>query len=45
MTKKNDENFGNSTKCQIWYNNYFDGDVKVKDHFHITENRDCTQRL
>ena len=36
MTKKNKEDFENSTKCWIFDNNYVDGDVKVRDDFHIT---------
>ena len=38
----------NSTKCQICDNACVDGDVKVRDHCHITgKYRDsfCTQRL
>ena len=36
MTKKNKEDFENSTKCWICDTAYFDGDVKVRDHCHIT---------
>ena len=36
MTKKDNEDFENSTKCWIYDNDYIDGDVKVKDHCHIT---------
>ena len=36
MAKKDNEDFENSTKCSICDNAYFDGDVKVKDHCHIT---------
>ena len=36
MTKKNNEDFKNSTKCWICDNDYFDNDVKVRDHCHIT---------
>ena len=36
MTKKDNEDFENSTKCQICDNDYTDNDVKVKDHCHIT---------
>ena len=42
-----DENFENSTKCWICDNNLIDGDVKVRNHFHITKkyraspDRDC----
>ena len=47
MTKKNNKDFENSTKCWICVNNYIDCDVKVKDHCHITgkykgsPHRDC----
>ena len=47
MTKKDNEDFENSTKCWIFDNSYVDGDVKVRNHCHITEkyigsvNRDC----
>ena len=36
-TKKNNEDFENSTKCWICGNDYIDGDVKVSDHCHITK--------
>ena len=36
MTKKDNEDFGSSTKCWICDNVYVDGDVKVKDHCIIT---------
>ena len=36
MTKKDNEDFENTTKCCIYDNDYIDGDVKVKDHWHIT---------
>ena len=36
MTEKNKEDFENSTKCCIFNNDYVDGDVKVRDDFHIT---------
>ena len=36
MTKKDDENFENSTKCWICDNVCIDDDVKVRDHCHIT---------
>ena len=47
MTKEDDEDFKNSTKCWIYDNNYVEGDVKVRDHCHITgkyrgsAHRDC----
>ena len=46
MTKDN-EDFENATKCWICDNFYFDGDVEVRDHCHITgkyrgsAHRDC----
>ena len=36
IIKKDDEHFENSIKCWICDNGYDDGDVKVKDHCHIT---------
>ena len=36
MTKENNKNFKNYTKCWIYNNHYVDSDVKVKDHCHIT---------
>ena len=47
MTKKDNENFKNSTKSWIWDNDYDDGDVKVRDLCHVTgkyrgsADRDC----
>ena len=38
QTKKDNEDFENSTKCWICDNAYFDGNVKVRDHCHITVN-------
>ena len=35
-TRKDGEDFENSTKCWICDNGYVDGDVKATDHFHIT---------
>ena len=35
-TKKNNEDFDNSTKCWNCHNDYIDDDVKVRDHCHIT---------
>ena len=37
MTKEDNDDFENSTKCWICDNNYINNDVKVKDHFHVTE--------
>ena len=51
MTKEDNKNFKNSTKCWIGEDNYFDNDVKVRDHYHITEkyrgsaHRDCRVNL
>ena len=36
MTKEDDEECENSTKCWICDSDYVDGDVKVKDHCYIT---------
>ena len=42
MTKEDDEYFENSIKCWICVNVYVNGDVKVRDHCHITgKYRDC----
>ena len=47
MTKEDNEDFEDSTKCWICDNAYADGDVKVRDHCHITGkyrgsvHRDC----
>ena len=38
MTKEDNEDFENSTKCWICSNDYVDNDVKVRDHCHITRN-------
>ena len=51
MTKEENEDFKNSTKCWICDNNYIDGDVKVRDHCHISgkyrgfAHRDCNINL
>ena len=51
MTKEDNENFKNSTKCWICDNDYIDNDVKVRDRCHITgkykgsAHRDCTNNL
>ena len=45
MTKEDNEDFKNSTKCWICDNNYFENDVKVRDLCHITgKNRSCAHR-
>ena len=36
MTKENDEDFEGSSKSWNCDNDYVDGDVKVRDHCHIT---------
>ena len=36
MTKEDNENVEDSTKCWIFDNDYIDGDVKVRDHSRIT---------
>ena len=35
MTKENNEDFQNATKFWICYDTFIDGDVKVRDRFHI----------
>ena len=48
MAKEDSEEFENSTKCLICDNAFVDGDVKVRDHCHITgkyrgsAHKDCT---
>ena len=42
MTKNDNEDFESSNKSWIYNNDYIDGDVKVRDHCHITgKYRDC----
>ena len=36
MTKEDNDDFKNSTKCWVCDNGYVDNDVKIRDHFHIT---------
>ena len=36
MTKRDNEDFENATKCWICDNVCDDGDAKVRDHCHIT---------
>ena len=36
MTKEDNENFENSTKCWTCDNDYINGHVKARDHCHIT---------
>ena len=51
MTRKDNEDFKNSTKCWISDNDYVDNDVKVRDHCHImaiyrgSAHRDCNINL
>ena len=51
MTKEDNENFKNSTKCWICDNDYIDNVVKVRDHCHINRkyrrsaHRDCNINL
>ena len=35
-TKKDNDDFENSTKCWIYDNDYIDGAFKIRDHCHIT---------
>ena len=35
MTKKNNEDFEDSTKCLIYDNPYVDGHIRVRDQCHI----------
>ena len=42
MTKKDNEDFENSTKCWICGNDYIYGDVKVRAHCHITGEHRCS---
>ena len=47
LTKKDNEDFENTTKCWVCDNDYIDSDVKVNDHCHMTgkyrgsAHRDC----
>ena len=51
MTKEDNENFKNSTKCWICENDYIDNDIKVREYRHITGKyrgsayRDCNINL
>ena len=51
MTKENNEDFKNSTKCWIFDNDYVDNDVIVRYHYNIAEkhtgsaNRDRNKNL
>ena len=37
ITKEDDEDFENYTKCGICINVYADADVEIRDHCHISE--------
>ena len=45
MTKKDNQDFKSTTKYWIWNGDYVKGNVKIRDHCHITRNytvhRDC----
>ena len=51
MNKKDNEDFKNSTKCCVCKKEYEEGEVKVKDHDHITgkcpeySHQDCNLNL
>ena len=51
ITKEDNEDFKNSTKCWISHNDYIDDEVKIKHHCHITgkyrsfAHRDCNINL
>ena len=51
MTKEDNEDFKNSTKCWICDNDYVDNDLKVRDHCYIigkyrgSAHRDCNINL
>ena len=42
ITKEENEDFKNSTKCWICDDHYIDTDVKVRDHCHITGKYRCS---
>ena len=53
MTRKDNEDFENSSKRWICYNNYIDSAAQVRDHCHITgickyrgsEHGDCNNHI
>ena len=51
MTKEDNKDFKNSTKCWICDNDFVDNDLKVRDHCHIAEkyrssaHRDCKANI
>ena len=36
LTREDDEDLQNSAKCWICYNAYVYGDIKIRNHIHIT---------
>ena len=36
MSKTNNEDFENSTKCWVCNNHYINNDVKLRDYYHTT---------
>ena len=42
MTKEDNRDFKNSTKCWICDNDYIDNDIKLRDHCHITGKYRCS---
>ena len=51
MTKEDNEDFKNSTKCLMCDNDYIDNDVNVRDHSHVigkyrgSAQRDCNTNV
>ena len=45
MTKKDNGDFMNCTKCWIYDNAYVIGDIEVRDHCNVTENRSSAHRV
>ena len=41
MTKEDNEHFESSKKSWICNNSFVEGDIKVRDHFHVTGNYRC----
>ena len=42
MAKEDDEDFEKYPKCWIWDNIYAEGDVKVRDHYHLIGKHGCS---
>ena len=42
MTKEDNEDFKNTSKCWICDNGSINNDVKVRNHFHITGKYGCS---